>query len=82
MNEFVVFRHFLVVGHTIKRDGCAEGEGKLNRSQNGLLGSALRNVQNVAGQQLQILGLTVLNFLQIEGDFVLLTRASLRMTTA
>ena len=37
--------------------------------QNGLLGSAFRNIQNVAGLKLHIFGFAIQDFLQVELHF-------------
>src|SRR5689334_3102104 len=72
-NEFVVFSHLLVIRQPVECNTRAKGDTKLDGSQNGSFGSALRNVQNVAGLELQVFGLTVQDFLQIELHFVLLS---------
>src|SRR5690242_10264804 len=72
-NEFIVFSHLLVIRQPVECNTRAKGDTKLDGSQNGLFGSALGNVKNVTGLELQVFGLAVQDFLQIELHFVLLS---------
>src|SRR5215467_16286310 len=68
---------FLAIRQPVQRYARADREANFDCPEHSLLRTALRHVQNVARLKLQILSLAIEHFLQIDGDFMLLSRVVL-----